>query len=159
MSHHRTWRCRLAAGFVLAALACSCGGSESSAPTHPTPGPSPAVPADVVDMNGMWVGTLESDRGVQQVTMTVVQFSNCVDGTWRSNAADSRGALSGFAAKDSYTGLLSFELGSCLGFAEVTGNVGADSLRLTGGPVTKSAGSGACVDPLPQSVVLSLRRQ
>jgi len=110
-------------------------------------------------MNGTWVGTLESPDGVQQITMTVVQFSNCVDGTWRSASQDARGALSGFAAKDSYTGLLSFELGSCLGVVEVTGSVGADTLRLTGGPVTKSAGSGACAGPLPQSVVLSLRRQ
>jgi hypothetical protein len=110
-------------------------------------------------MNGTWVGTLESPDRVQQITMTVVQFSNCVDGTWRSNSSDYRGALSGFAAKDSYTGLFSFEIGSCLGIVEVTGNVGADTLRLTGGQVTKSAGSGTCVDPLPASVVLSLRRQ
>ena len=158
MSHQRTWR-RRAAALVLSALACSCGGSGSSAPTHPTPGPSAEVPADIVNMNGTWVGTLESPDGVQQITMTVVQFANCVDGTWRNASQDARGALSGFAAKDSYTGLLSFELGSCLGVVEVTGNVGGDTMRLTGGPVTKSAGSGACSDPLPQLIVLSLRRQ
>jgi len=110
-------------------------------------------------MNGTWVGTLESpDRGVQQVSLTVVQFANCVDGTWKSSSSDAQGALSGFAGKDSYTGLLSFELGSCLGVVEVTGNVGADSLRLTGGQVAKSSGSGACAAPLPESVVLSETR-
>ena len=162
MSHQRTWQWRLAAGLILSVLAGSCGGSSSSSstPHNPNPTAPTGVPADVVDMNGTWVGTLESpDRGAQPVTLTVVQFANCVDGTWRSNSSDSRGALSGFAGKDSYTGLLSFEIGACLGVVEVTGNVGADSLRLTGGPVTKSAGSGTCVDPLPQSVVLTLRRK
>jgi hypothetical protein len=110
-------------------------------------------------MNGTWVGTLESPDGVQQITMTVVQFVNCVDGTWRSASQDLRGAISGFAAKDSYSGLFSLERGSCLGVANLTGSVSADTFRLTGGPVTPSAGSGACPDPLPQSVVLSLRRQ
>jgi hypothetical protein len=110
-------------------------------------------------MNGTWVGTLETPAGVQQITMTVVQFSNCVDGTWRNASQDSRGALSGFAARDSYSGLFSLEQGSCLGIADLAGSVGADTLRLTGGPMTPSAGSGACPNPLPQSIVLSLRRQ
>lgn len=162
MPQQRTWRWQLAAGLILSVLAWSCGGSSSSSTTthNPSPTAPTGVPADVVDMNGTWVGTIESpDRGAQQVTMTVVQFANCVDGTWRSNSSDARGALSGFAGKDSYTGLLSFEIGSCLGVVEVTGNVGADSLRLTGGQVAKSAGSGACADPLPPSVVVALRRQ
>jgi hypothetical protein len=162
MSQDRTRRWRLAAGLILSVLAGSCGGSSSSSstPHNPSPTAPTGVPADVVDMNGTWVGTLESpDRGVQQVSLTVVQFANCVDGTWKSSSSDARGALSGFAGKDSYTGLLSFELGSCLGVVEVTGNVGADSLRLTGGQVAKSSGSGACAAPLPESVVLALRRQ
>jgi hypothetical protein len=145
---------------VLMVFISGCGGSEPAAPTQPSPGPGIEVPPDVVNMNGTWAGTLESaDQGVQQITLTVTQFANCVDGAWRSNSSDTRGALSGFAGKDSYTGLLSFEVGSCLSVVEITGNVGADTLRLTGGPVTKSAGSGACANPLPQSIVLSLRRQ
>jgi len=159
MSQQRTWRCRLAAALVLSALAWGCGGSESSTPTQPSPGPSADVPPDIVNMNGTWVGTLETPAGVQQITMTVVQFSNCVDGTWRNASQDSRGAISGFAARDSYAGLFSLEQGSCLGVADLTGSVGADTLRLTGGPVAPSAGSGACPNPLPQSIVLSLRRQ
>ena len=52
-------------------------------------------------MNGTWVGTFESQNlGTQQITLTVVQFSNCVDGTWRNASQDLRGAISGFAAKD-----------------------------------------------------------
>ncbi len=60
---------------VLMAFISGCGGSEPSAPTHPTPGPGVEVPADVVNMNGTWAGTLESpEQGVQQITLTVVQF-------------------------------------------------------------------------------------
>ncbi len=110
-------------------------------------------------MNGTWVGTFESNLGVQQITLTVVQFSNCVDGTWRNAPQDLRGAISGFAAKDSFSGLFSFEQGSCLGVVNVSGQVGTDSFRLTGGAVTPSAGSGACANPLPQSTILTLRRQ
>lgn len=152
-----TWRRRGAAGLALLALMSACGGSEPSISTVPTPGPSTAVPADIVDMNGTWVGTLEfPDRGAQQVTMTVSQFSNCVDGTWRSSGSGSRGALSGFAGKDSYTGLFTFDA-PCMGVVQITGSVSGDALRLTGGPV-KPVGSGACVDPLPESIVLALRR-
>lgn len=122
-------------------------------PTAPAP-----IPADVVDISGVWVGTLESELGVQQITLTVVQFSNCVDGTWRSNSTDWRGAISGFAAKDSYAGLVSLERGSCLGVVDVTGPV-VDGTLKWGGPVRPSAGSGVCVDPLPQSITLALRRQ
>ena len=158
-ANQRTW-CRLTAALIPVILGFSCGGSEPSTPTEPSPGASTEVPADVVNMNGTWVGTLETPApGVQQIRMTVVQSANCVDGAWRSDSSDHRGALSGYADKDSYTGLLSFERGSCLGIVQITGNVGADTLRLTGGPVTKSVASGTCADPLPESVVLSLRRQ
>lgn len=111
-------------------------------------------------MNGTWVGTIESPNlGVQQITLTVVQFSNCVDGTWRSTSQDLRGAISGFAAKDSFSGLVSFEQGSCLGVVEASGQAGADAFLLTGGAVKPSVASGACPNPLPQSITLSLRRQ
>lgn len=155
------WRHRLVVGLVLATFASSCGGSsESSSPTHSSPTGPTEVPADIANMNGTWVGTFESPNlGVQQITLTVVQFSNCVDGTWRNAPQDLRGAISGFAAKDSFSGLFSFEQGSCLGVVEVSGPVGADSFQLTGGAVRQSAGSGACPNPLPQSTTLTLRRQ
>jgi hypothetical protein len=115
------------------------------------------VPADVVNMAGTWVGTIETpDAGVQPVTVTVVQFANCVDGTWRSGSGDSRGAISGFAAKDSFSGQVSIERGSCTGVADITGAVGADTIQWTTGTVKPFV---SCFDPLPQTIVLSLRRQ
>jgi hypothetical protein len=145
---------------VLSALANGCGGSGDSSPTSSSPVPgAPPVPANVVDINGTWVGTLETNLGVQQITLTVVQFANCVDGTYRSSSSDLRGAISGFAAEASYTGLVSLEIGACWGVADVTGPVEGGTLRWTGSNVTRSAGSGACPDPLPQSITLSLRRQ
>src|SRR5262245_46649246 len=160
MSSTRTWRYRYVVGLLLSVFVCSCGGSSDSSPSTPSsPSASAAVPADIANMNGTWVGTFESNLGVQQITLTVVQFSNCVDGTWRNAPQDLRGAISGFAAKDSFSGLFSFEQGSCLGVVNVSGQVGADSFLLTGGAVTPSAGSGACPNPLPQSTTLSLRRQ
>jgi hypothetical protein len=145
---------------VLSALANGCGGSGDGSPTSPNPVPTgPGVPADVADINGTWVGTLESNLGIQQITLTVVQFANCVDGTYRSTSSNLRGAISGFAAKDSYAGLVSLEQGACMGVVNVTGPVEGGTLTWTGGAVTPSAGSGACSDPLPQSITLSLRRQ
>ena len=108
-------------------------------------------------MAGTWGGTFESPNvGVQQITLTVVQSANCVDGTWRSGSQDSRGAISGFAAKDSFTGQLSFERGQCSAVADITGTVGSDTIQLSAGTVKPF---GSCADPLPQSIVLSLRRQ
>jgi hypothetical protein len=156
----RTGRYGYLAGFLLCVLVSSCGGSsDSSSSTPSNPSAPTGVPADIANMNGTWVGTFESNLGVQQITLTVVQFSNCVDGTWRNAPQDLRGAISGFAAKDSFSGLFSFEQGSCLGVVNVSGQVGADWIQLTGGAVTPSAGSGACPNPLPQSTTLSLRRQ
>jgi hypothetical protein len=143
---------------VLMAFMSGCGGSSSpSAPSSPAPsGPAP-VPVDVVNMAGTWVGTFESPNlGAQQITLTVVQSANCVDGTWRSAAQDSRGAISGFAAKDSFTGQVSFERGQCSAVAEIAGTVASDTIQWTAETVRPF---GSCADPLPQSIVLSLRRQ
>jgi len=108
-------------------------------------------------MNGTWVGTLDTPNiGSRQITLTIVQFANCVDGTWRSASQDARGAISGFAAKDSFTGLVSFERGECSAVADVTGTVVSDTIQWTTGAVRPY---GTCVDPLPQSISLSLRRQ
>jgi hypothetical protein len=126
--------------------------SSGSGPSGPS-----GVPADVVNIAGTWVGTLESSNlGPQSVTLTVVQSTNCVDGSWRTAAQDSRGSISGFAAKDSFTGQLSLERGQCALIADITGQVGADTLRWTSTAVRPF---GPCVDPLPESIVLSLRRQ
>jgi len=157
------WRYRCAVGLLLSVFVCSCGGSsgssETSSPGHSNPTAPTDVPADIANMNGTWVGTLESNLGVQQITLTVVQFSNCVDGSWRSTSQDLRGAISGFAAKDSFSGLVSFEDGLCLGVVEASGQVGADAFQLTGGAVRPSVASAVCPNPLPQSIKLSLRRQ
>lgn len=162
MSRLRAWRYRCVAALLLSTLACSSGGgsSEPSSPTHLNPTAPTGVPADIVNMNGIWVGTFEStNRGVQQITLTVVQSSNCVDGGWQSAAQDIRGAISGYATKDSFSGLVSFEQGSCAGIVEVSGQVGADAMQLTGGAFRPSVASGACPNPLPQSATFSLRRQ
>jgi hypothetical protein len=110
-----------------------------------------------VNIAGIWVGTLESPNlPTQSISMTVVQLANCVDGTWISSGQNSRGAISGFAGKDSFTGQLSFERGQCSAIGTVTGEVGSDTLRWTG---TDLKPIGSCADPLPQSVVVSMRRQ
>ena len=137
---------------------CSGGGaSEDPPPTHagPTaPPPGPVEPS--VNIAGNWSGTLETNLGSQAISMTVVQLANCVDGTWSSSAQSSRGAISGFAGKDSFTGQLSFERGQCSAIATVTGEVGADTLRWTSSEMKPI---GPCSDPLPQSIVVSMRRQ
>jgi hypothetical protein len=158
MTSPRRWRSSFVVVLVLLAFISGCGGSSSpSAPSSPAPtGPAP-VPADVVNMAGTWVGTIETpDAGVQSVTLTVAQFANCVDGTWRSGSGDSRGAISGFAGKDSFTGQVSFERGPCSAVADIGGTVGPDTIQWTAATVRPF---GSCADPLPQSIVLSLRRQ
>jgi hypothetical protein len=109
-----------------------------------------------VNIAGNWVGTLESSNlPAQSISMTVVQLANCVDGAWISSGQSSRGAISGFALKDSFTGQLSFERGQCSAIGNVTGEVGSDTLRWTGAitPI------GTCAEPLPQSIVVTMRRQ
>ena len=137
---------------------CSGGESEPSEPAHP----NPTAPADVptepsVNIAGTWIGTMESPNlGVQTITLTVVQVANCVDGTWISSGQAFRGAISGFAAKDSFSGQMSIERGRCSAVGNISGEVGSDTLRWTGGGVTPLA---PCADPLPESIVISMRRQ
>ena len=145
--------------FVLIAMTAGCsGGSTEAPPTHsgPTaPPPGPVEPS--VNIAGNWVGTLESSNlPTQSISMTVVQLANCVDGTWTSSGQNSRGAISGFAGQDSFTGQLSFERGQCSAIGTVTGEVGSDTLRWTG---TDLKPFGPCADPLPQSIVVTMRRQ
>jgi hypothetical protein len=158
----RACRHRFLVVFVLSTVACGSGGSSapSDPPGHLSPTAPTNVPADIVNMNGTWVGTIESpNQPAQQITLTVVQASNCVDGTYQSAGQDLRGAISGYATKDSFSGLLSFEQGACLGIVEVSGAVEAGAFQLAGGPVRPSVASGACPNPFPQSITLSVRRQ
>jgi hypothetical protein len=150
--------------FVLACLlltamaaGCSSGSADDPPPMHsgPTaPPPGPVEPS--VNVAGSWVGTLETNLGSQPISMTVVQLANCVDGTWISSGQDSRGAISGFAATSSFTGQISLERGRCSAIGTVTGEVGADTLRWTGSDMKPI---GPCSDPLPQSIVVTMRRQ
>jgi hypothetical protein len=137
---------------------CGGGGSEPSAPAPPNPTAPADVPAEPsVNIAGTWVGTMESPNlGVQTITLTVVQFANCVDGSWISAGQDSRGAISGFAGKDSFSGQVSIERGRCSAVGNITGEVGSNTLRWTGGGVTPLA---PCADGLPESIVISMRRQ
>jgi hypothetical protein len=143
---------------ALAAIAPGCSGSttsESSTPSSPTPPPSgPVEPA--INIAGNWAGTLETDLGTQAISMTVVQFADCVDGTWISSGQDSRGAISGFAGKASFTGQLSLERGRCSAVGDITGEVGSETLKWTG---TALKPISPCADPLPQSIVVTMRRQ
>jgi hypothetical protein len=142
---------------VLSAAACSSGASTSAPPPHQNPtAPSPAPTEPSVNVAGAWSGTLESNLGTQSIAMTVVQLANCVDGTWISSGQESRGAISGFAGTASFTGQLSFERGRCSAIGTITGEVGAETLRWTG---TDMKPIGPCSDPLPQSIVVTMRRQ
>ena len=152
-------------GVILVCLAVTvmtagCSGGSSSTeppPTHSGPSAPPPGPVEPsVNIAGNWAGTLESNLGSQAISMTVVQLANCVDGTWSSSGQNSRGAISGFAGKDSFSGQLSFERGQCSAIANITGEVGADTLRWTGSDMKPL---GPCSDPLPQSIVVTMRRQ
>lgn len=143
---------------TLLTAGCSSGGSgDDPPPTHsgPTaPPPGPVEPS--VNIAGNWTGTLESNLGSQAISMVVVQLANCVDGTWTSSGQSSRGAISGFAGTDSFAGQLSFERGQCSAIGTVAGEVGADTLRWTGSDLKPI---GPCSEPLPQSIVVTMRRQ
>ena len=144
-------------GLILTAIACSGGESTPVPPTHSGPTPPPSAPTEPsVNVAGTWTGTLESELGTQAITLTVVQLANCVDGTWISGGQDSRGAISGFADASSFTGQLSFERGRCSAIGTVSGAVGSDTLRWTG---TGLKPIGPCSEPLPQSIVVTMRRQ
>ena len=122
-----------------------------------------AVQRAFVNLAGNWVGTFESaNHGTQSITMLVVQFDNCVDGSWRSTSGDWSGAISGFAGRDFYTGQISLERpasspdGACQAIGNVTGEAGSTTLRWTGTGLTASR---PCAGELPQSIVITMRRQ
>lgn len=151
------WR-RLACGVIVAIAGLSCQGSNDApgaeAPTSPT------APIAVADIAGNWVGTLESANGPPlTLSMVVVQFADCVDGSWRSTDGDWSGAISGFARTDAFSGQITFERrsnGGCLASGNIGGDVGSDTLRWISIGATAL---GPCAGSLPQSIVLTMRRQ
>ena len=150
---------RIACGVVIAIATLGCQTSNDAPPANSPTSPS-APPADVVQIAGNWVGTLESaNLPVQTISMVVVQFADCVDGSWKSADGDWTGAISGFARKDSFSGQITFERrssGGCVASGNVGGDVGSDSLRWISGGATPL---GQCAGSVPQSIVISMRRQ
>ncbi len=153
-----TRRFRIACGIIIAVASLGCSTDDppsSSTPTSPT-APSP----DVVNVAGNWVGTIESaNLPPQTISMVVVQFADCVDGSWRSADGDWTGAISGFARKDSFSGQITFERrsnGGCLATGNVGGDVGSDTLRWNS---VGASPIGVCAGSVPQSFVVNMRRQ
>jgi hypothetical protein len=142
----------------MSALGCQGSGQDSPTTNPTSPGAPPSE--DVVNVAGNWVGTLESTNiAAQTISMVVVQFGNCVDGSWKSADGDWTGAISGFAMKDSFSGQITFERrssGGCLASGSVAGEVASGTLRWTGAGATPI---GQCAGNIPQSIVISMRRQ
>jgi hypothetical protein len=111
-------------------------------------------------MAGNWVGTLESANTAPiTLSMVIVQFADCVDGSWRSADGDWSGAISGFARTDAFSGQITFERrsnGGCLASGNIGGDVGSDTLRWISVGATAL---GDCPGTLPQSITLTMRRQ
>jgi hypothetical protein len=144
----------------VSALGLGCSSNSTTAPSPPGQQPPPAV--SFVNMAGSWSGTLESStHQTRTITMTVVQDGSCVDGVWTSTQDQWTGAISGYAAADSFSGEISIatvnELGErCTGVGNTSGPVDAGSLRLTSPGMFSVVIR--CNSLLPQSVVLTLRR-
>jgi hypothetical protein len=144
-------------GLLVVRMAAAC--SASRTPTTPSSSSPPA--ADVVNLAGTWSGTLESSNfPAQTVTLTVVQSGNCVDGGWTTATADWTGAISGYAAADSFSGQFSFERatdggGKCTAAGPIAGQAGAGSLRWTSNDLSPV---GSCTGDVPSMVVLTLQR-
>jgi hypothetical protein len=114
-----------------------------------------------VNIAGNWSGTLESENFPRRtITMMVVQGGSCVDGAWTAAGSDWKGAISGYAGSDSYSGQISVEAVTdtgerCSGVGNASGEVGADTLRWTS-PGFSAVGQ--CSGTLPKSVVITLHR-
>ncbi|MGE3176260.1 MAG: hypothetical protein AB7O32_02220 [Vicinamibacterales bacterium] len=159
--HAAEWRrpsVGVGAGVVLLWLcAISCGGGGSIADPGPTP-PS----GTFVDIAGRWSGVLESaNLPARQITMMVVQSGNCVDGVWEEPGGWT-GAISGFATGDAYEGQISIERDEggrrCSAVGVVTGPVATATAHWTGSGFS-GVGAVPCQEPLPQSIVLTMRRE
>jgi hypothetical protein len=152
---------------VLGAIVCAtcaagaCGSTSDSMPAA-TPSPSPTAPVGpFADISGMWSGTFESANfATRSITVTAVQTANCVDGAWVSSSGDWKGAISGFASADSFSGSISLERsasagGSCTAFASASGPASQSALRLAASNLTPV---GSCAGDLPTSVIVTLHR-
>jgi hypothetical protein len=141
-------------------LSLGCSSNPTTAPSTSRPQPPP--PVSFVNMAGTWSGTLESStHQTRMITMTVVQDGSCVDGVWTSTQDQWTGAISGYAAADSFSGEISIatvnELGErCTGVGNASGPVDPESLRLTSPGMFSVVIR--CNSLLPQSVVLTLRK-
>ena len=154
-----TVRGRLIAALLAAAMGIQCG---SGASDTPSPSPSPALPVGpFVDVSGTWAGTLESSNfPTSNITLTVVQSLNCVDGAWASDSSAWTGAISGYAGADSFAGQMSLEFvtdtgAHCNIVGPVSGSVDSNHI------LWNSTGfvAGACPSVVPKSLVVSLHRK
>ena len=140
---------------LIALLGTACGSSTPSSAPGPT---APSGP--FADLSGTWTGTFESANfSTRNITLTVVQSGNCVDGAWINSDSDWHGAISGVATADSFSGFLSFERsasggGQCTATAAVSGPA-ASTLRFA---VDSLTAVGACSGDLPKGVVVTLHR-
>lgn len=147
---------------VLLLLALGCGGSVAT--INPvTPSPNPVAPASPsANMAGTWTGSAESSNfPAHAITLVVTQADSCVDGVWNDATFGWKGAISGLATADSFSGQISFERssdagGKCQAAGTVSGPVDGNTIRLTAGSLTAG---GTCVGDLPQSLILSVQRQ
>jgi hypothetical protein len=152
---------RLPALFLAVALifSCSGGGTTSSQPNPPAPTPPNPLPASVANLAGKWSGSLESSNlATRTISAEMIQSAiNCVDGAWATDPPEWAGAISGLTATGSFSGLISFEgTSGCTGVANISGDVGADSLIWTS---TGFSANNNCTQGTPQVVVIRLQRQ
>jgi len=142
------------------AVLVGCGSTSTTAPSSPT---QPPPDVSFVNMAGQWTGTLETaNLETRSITMTIVQDAACVDGVWSSTPPGWSGAISGYAAADSFSGQVSMEIITdagerCTGVGDTSGPVDAANIRLT------SAGTFSvvvkCNTVLARSLVLTLHRK
>ena len=145
---------------LLASIFCiQCGSPTSDTPSPSSPAPGPVGP--FADISGTWAGTLASSNfPTMNITMTVVQSLNCVDGAWQSDPPTWTGAISGIAGADSYAGQMSLEFVAgngthCYVVGPVSGSVDQDRILWTGTGFVP----GTCPAVVPKSLVISLQRQ
>ncbi len=116
-----------------------------------------------VNMAGSWTGTLETaNLGSRSIDMTIVQDGACVDGVWSSVPAGWTGAISGYAAADSFSGQISMEVFSeggerCSGVGDTTGPADANTIRLASPGAFSTAAR--CNSVLARTLVVTLRRK
>ena len=147
---------------LLFLLSLGCGAAPTT-PTPPPPPPPPLTPPEPsINMAGTWTGTLESSNfPPQAVTLVVTQADNCVDGIWTTASGDWKGAISGFATIDSFSGQFSLERtadggGRCQAAGNIGGGVTGEAFKWKAGSLNAA---GTCNGGLPQDLLLSVRKQ